>query len=357
MLAGFCISVGLIAAGLVGVARLSRRPARARAPEFVLRDQQGRLTSLAQFRGKVILLTFIDPECTEICPLTTQSMVEALKILGPAAASNVQLLGVNVNPMKPQIADVAAYTRTHGLPEQWRFLTGSPAQLENVWHSYHVYVAVKDDDVVHDTPIFLIDADGNERNVYSTDMSYQAVGDEAHALAEGVAPLLPGHPAVPVSVQAGQAQEEPLKPGETFRLTALGPKQESVVLGGTHPHLVVFFAEWLAQDSNLSKELATLDSYAAVAGRQGWPSPIAVDELTTEPSATQTQQALAPMAAKLQTPIVEDTNGRLADGYHVGDLPWFVLNSPSGQILWSHDGWLSPAALNQQVRAALRRKR
>ena len=52
------------------------------APGFVLRDQQGRLTSLAQFRGKVVLLTFLDPECTQLCPLTTESMVEAMRILG-----------------------------------------------------------------------------------------------------------------------------------------------------------------------------------------------------------------------------------------------------------------------------------
>ena len=68
------------------------------APEFVLRDQQDQSTSLAQFRGKVVVLTFIDPECTQICPLTTQSMAEALKILGPDAASQVQLLGIDANP-------------------------------------------------------------------------------------------------------------------------------------------------------------------------------------------------------------------------------------------------------------------
>ncbi|MGE5291003.1 MAG: hypothetical protein ACM3ML_28165 [Micromonosporaceae bacterium] len=40
-----------------------------------------------------------------------------------------------------------------------------------------------------------------------------------------------------------------------------------------------------------------------------------------------------------------DATGRVADGYQVQDQPWFVLTSPSGHIVWHHDGWLPLAAL------------
>ena len=53
--------------------------------------------SLSQFRGKVVILAFVDSECTTVCPLTTVSMVEARQMLG-AAGSKVQLLGVDANP-------------------------------------------------------------------------------------------------------------------------------------------------------------------------------------------------------------------------------------------------------------------
>jgi len=33
----------------------------------------------------------------------------------------------------------------------------------------------------------------------------------------------------------------------------------------------------------------------------------------------------------------------------VQDQPWFVLTSAAGKIVWSHDGWLSPAALEAAV--------
>ena len=127
------------------------------------------------------------------------------------------------------------------------------------------------------------------------------------------------------------------------------------MLGGAHPHLVLFFAGWLAHGSELSEHLVTLDSYAVVAGQRAWPSPVVVDELTTEPSVTATQRMLVPLATHLHTPIIEDANGRLADGYHVADLPWYVLNSASGKILWRHAGWLSSHALERQVTSVLSR--
>jgi cytochrome oxidase Cu insertion factor (SCO1/SenC/PrrC family) len=322
------------------------------APGFTLRDEEGRLTSLAQFRGKVVLLTFIDPYCTQICPLTTQSMVEAVRMLGPSAADRVQLLGIDANPLKTKVSDVAFYTRSHEMEGRWRFLTGSREQLEQVWHDYHVYVAAIGNDIDHEAIVFLIDPQGRERQIYSTPMSYGAVGGQAQTMAQAVAQLLPGNP--PVLRDASLERPlAPLAPAGKASLPALGAHGKPVDLGAGNAHLFLFFAGWLEGSSDLSSNLRSLDAYAAQARRQGWPAPVAVDEITTEPSERAARQLLSPIAAKLQTPIIEDTGGRLADGYQVDDLPWYVLSSRSGKILWRHDGWLSPAELSQNVRAAL----
>src|SRR5262249_21615228 len=83
------------------------------APDFRLTNQFGQPMSLSQFRGKVILLSFDDSECTTVCPLTTESMVLAKELLGKAG-ENVQLLGVDANPSAITTSDVLAYTRAHG---------------------------------------------------------------------------------------------------------------------------------------------------------------------------------------------------------------------------------------------------
>ena len=235
------VIVVLVAGILAAIQFIGKQKQQTRvlAPGFVLRDQNGQLTSLAQFRGKVVVLTFIDPECTQLCPLTTKGMVDALKMLGPAATSQVQLLGIDANPSKTQVADVAAYTREHELQGRWRFLTGSEAQLERVWRSYHVYVAQKkdSDDVVHEAVVFVIDQNGYESSVYPTPMSYESVGVQARTLARAIAKVLPGQPAISASGQELAQQLGPLGPDQTVNLTALGPKRRQVTLGGSHPHL------------------------------------------------------------------------------------------------------------------------
>lgn len=349
-------SIGVVvfaAAALIAVFFFLRRGGATPAPAFALRDQQGRLTSLAQFRGKVVVLAFIDPDCREICPLTTQSMVEAMRLLGPAA-SQVQLLGINVNPQATQVSDVANYTRVHQMQGQWRFLTGSVAQLKQVWSDYHVYVGMNPqngNDIVHEAIVYLIGRNGSERKIYSTPMSFEDIGQQAHQLAEGIAGLLPAHPAV--EQEASQEATQPLKPTETFQFPAVGPHPKTVAVGGTHPHLLLFFAGWLQENSDLPASLASLDQYAATAQKQGWPAPVAIDELPTEGSPAAAQQMLVRLATTLHTPTIKDADGRLADGYGVEGLPWFVLTSSSGQILWHHEGWLAAPALEQHIRTAL----
>ncbi len=320
------------------------------APNFELVDQAGRETSLAQFRGKVVLIAFVDSQCTTICPLTTESMVEALRLLGPAAA-DVQLLGINANPLALKVSDVASYTRAHDMQGKWRFLTGPLPQLKKVWRDYHVYVAAINNDIDHQPAMVLVDAVGREHKIYMTQMSYEGVAPQSQVLADDIAELLPGPPTAAQEVSLKYV--EPLQPSAAVSLPAIGDHRRTVAVGGAHAHLMIFFASWLDQDSNLPSEFKGLDQYAELAQRKHWPSPVAVDELVTESSPASAQTALTQLAAGTHTPVVEDANGRLGDGYQVEDLPWYSLSSSDGTIIWSHDGWLSPAALEQQVGAAI----
>ena len=136
------------------------------APDFRLQNQFGQAMSLSQFRGKVVMLAFEDSECTTVCPLTTQSMLEAKQLLG-AAGDKVQLLGIDANPDATSVADVLAYSRAHGLVNQWDFLTGSLAQLKSAWNLYHIAVQIQQGQIDHTPALFVIDQQGRERKLYS----------------------------------------------------------------------------------------------------------------------------------------------------------------------------------------------
>ena len=317
------------------------------APDFRLTNQFGQPMSLSQFRGKVVILAFTDSECTTICPLTTVSMVEARDLLG-AAGDQVQLLGIDANPKATAVSDVMAYSRSHGMVSQWDFLTGSPAQLQAVWKAYHVYVQIQAGQIDHTPALYVIDQRGREQKLYLTQMAYASVGQQAQVLAEEAASLLPGHPRL--ASQRSLAYIGGLAP--TARAVLPAVSGGSVTLGPGRPRLLVFFATWLTETSDLRARLTALSRYARAARRGRLPRLVAVDEAATEPSPGAARAYLKQLGRPLGYPVALDTAGRLADGYGVQDQPWYVLTAASGKIVWKHDGWLSVAALEAAARRA-----
>jgi cytochrome oxidase Cu insertion factor (SCO1/SenC/PrrC family) len=318
------------------------------APDFRLQNQFGQAMSLSQFRGKVVMLAFEDSECTTVCPLTTQSMLEAKQLLG-AAGEKVQLLGIDANPDATSVADVLAYSRAHGLVNQWDFLTGSLTQLKSAWNLYHIAVQIQQGQIDHTPALFVIDQQGRERKLYLTQMAYSSVGQSAHVLADELSSLLPGHPKV--ASQESLASIAGQNPTARLTLPSAGP-QGIVALGPGQPRLVMFFATWLSEVSDLKSELVSGNAYVAAARRDGLPQLVAVDETVVEPSAQTVRSYLRNLGTSLDYPVALDTTGRVADGYGVQDQPWFVLVSASGKIIWSHDGWLPLSALESAAKRA-----
>jgi len=315
------------------------------APDIRLVNQFGQPMSLSQFRGKVVVLAFVDSECTTVCPLTTVSMLQARELLG-AAGDQVQLLGVDANPSATSVHDVMAYSQAHAMVNQWDFLTGSLAQLRAVWQAYHIYVQIQAGQIDHTPALYVIDQRGREQEVYLTTMAYASVGQEGQVLAEQVASLLPGHPKL--ARQGSLAYVNGLGPASRATLSAV--PSGSVTLGPGRPRLVMFFATWLSETSDLRGQLTALNAYAQAAKRSGLPPLAAVDEEVSEPSADAVRTYLQHLGRPLDYPVALDTTGRVADGYGVQDQPWFVLTSAAGKVVWSHHGWLPVSALEAAAR-------
>ena len=179
-------------------------------------------------------------------------------------------------------------------------------------------------------------------------MAYASVGQAAQILAQEVSSLLPGHPKL--ASQRSLAYIRGLSPTSRSVLPAV--PSGSVTLGPGRPHLMMFFATWLRQTSDLTARLTGLNVYARAARRGRLPELVAVDEAITEPSAGVVRTYLGHLGRPLRYRVALDTTGRLADGYGVQDQPWFVLTSATGRILWKHDGWLPVSALEAAGRRA-----
>ena len=116
-------------------------PLDAPASPFALTDQHGRPVTLASLRGKVVLLTFLDPVCTSDCPIMAQEFKAAGTMLG-AQARQTELVAIVANPTYYGTQFTQAFTRQEGLSTvpDWLYLTGTLAQLRNVWNQYGVDV-------------------------------------------------------------------------------------------------------------------------------------------------------------------------------------------------------------------------
>jgi cytochrome oxidase Cu insertion factor (SCO1/SenC/PrrC family) len=182
--AGMVASVAAFGIVLLGVAPLAAAAATAQAdpliaqavsgqsapvdypaPGFSLVSQSGQPVSLASLRGKVTLLTFLDPRCVAACPVATE-LKQAGQFLG-AEDSQVRLVAVAASQLHYSRADVQALDRADGLTDvpNWLYLTGSATQLQQTWGRYGIFVshmAPGSSSVMTDL-VFVIDGNGRVR--------------------------------------------------------------------------------------------------------------------------------------------------------------------------------------------------
>ena len=145
----------------------SSAPLNYRAPAFRLTDQHGKAVTLASLRGKVVLLTFLDDTCSVDCPLIAQEFRQAGQLLS-GVSGHVELVAINYNPLYTQLGYIQAFDRQENLEgvQNWRYLTGTPAQLRQVWRNYGVAQAEilpAGSMVAHGDYAFVIDQSGHMR--------------------------------------------------------------------------------------------------------------------------------------------------------------------------------------------------
>ena len=149
------------------------------APGFTLTDQSGHTLSLAGFKGQAVVLEFMDPHCTDICPIVSQEFVNAYHQLG-ARASKVVFAAINVNQYHATVANMATFSnaqRLNTIPG-WHFFTGPVPALQTTWRNYNVEVSAPNPnaDIVHTSAVYFIDAQGRERFLASPMVDHTSGG-------------------------------------------------------------------------------------------------------------------------------------------------------------------------------------
>jgi len=105
--------------------------------DFSLVDPDGKVRTLADFKGKVVVMFFGYTQCPDVCPTTLTEMQQVMTILGPKS-DKVQVLFVTVDPQR----DTAAILKQYVPAFDSRFLGLRPEDdvaLEKVAKEFKIY--------------------------------------------------------------------------------------------------------------------------------------------------------------------------------------------------------------------------
>jgi protein SCO1/2 len=147
-------------------------------PSAPLESESGLTTSLAAYRGRVVVIAPFLTLCHEVCPLTTAAFQTMQRDLSQAGlARRVVFAEVSVDPWRDSPARLRAFA--HLTHTSFPLLTGTATELARFWHVFGVaYWRTKEDappdtdwltgkpltfDVSHTDGLFLIDPRGHER--------------------------------------------------------------------------------------------------------------------------------------------------------------------------------------------------
>jgi protein SCO1/2 len=134
------------------------------APAFSLvNGADGGPVSLSSLRGHVVVLTFANAGCNDICPVLADELTKAGSQLGKTPVP-VTFVTVNTDPLDLSVAGTDPVFQKTALPSLagWQFLTGTIAQLDPVWKAYGVSIVVDHSTgaVTHNDVLFFIRPDG-----------------------------------------------------------------------------------------------------------------------------------------------------------------------------------------------------
>jgi protein SCO1/2 len=143
-------------------------PKIAPAPEFVLTSQDGAPVALADFRGKVVAVTFILTMCTTTCPVLTPMMSFVQDQLGRDFGAKISFVSITVDPERDTPKVLKEYAQAFGADlVGWSFLTGEPEAIRDVTRRYGVYASkTADGDVEHTFLTSIVDPNGILRVQY-----------------------------------------------------------------------------------------------------------------------------------------------------------------------------------------------
>ncbi len=129
-------------------------------------DSTGQRRTLADFRGKILLVFFGYTQCPDVCPTAMAQAAQTMQLLGDRAR-DVRVIMVSVDPARDTPDILGAYVRA--FDASFIGLTGTPEQLDKTARSFKAFYAKEPGPTPeryamnHSSAFYLMDREGEAR--------------------------------------------------------------------------------------------------------------------------------------------------------------------------------------------------
>ena len=107
--------------------------------DFRLTDHSGKPRTMADFRGKVVVIFFGYTHCPDVCPTTLSEMRQVMQLLG-SDAQRLQVLFVTVDPARDTPQLLSKYVPS--FHPSFLGLYGDPAATEKVARDFKIFYRI-----------------------------------------------------------------------------------------------------------------------------------------------------------------------------------------------------------------------
>jgi protein SCO1/2 len=138
-------------------------------PDLTLTNQNSEPVRMGDFRGKVLVLTFIYTRCPlpTYCPRMSKQFATLQPKLRSTHGPKVHLLSISFDPEydTPQILRDYAARYTDRL-DTWTFATGDSTQIERATGLFGIYTEQADGQITHNLVTAVVGPDGTVRRLF-----------------------------------------------------------------------------------------------------------------------------------------------------------------------------------------------
>jgi protein SCO1/2 len=136
-------------------------PAGIALPAFALPDFKGELVRTQDLHGKAVLVTFLDTQCSESCPIIAAVIGRALERLSATERAEVAAIAISTDPAEDTPEAVSAFLRDHKVEDELRYLVSSVGELRPVWQAFQIASSFDTgEDDLHSAPVRIFDRSG-----------------------------------------------------------------------------------------------------------------------------------------------------------------------------------------------------